>query len=53
MENEGKKEKKQIKKMKTNRSEQETQTWPQYTTIYNLNQMQLNDQHRRHKSLAS
>lgn len=33
--------------------EQETQTWPQYTTIYNLNQMQLNDQRRRHKSPAS
>lgn len=46
--------------MKTNQSrgkaeggEQETQTWPQYTTIYNLNQMQLNDQRRRHKSPAS
>lgn len=35
------------------KGEQETQTWPQYTTIYNLNQMQLNDQHRRHKSPAS
>lgn len=42
-----------MQKKKTSRGEQETQTWPQYTTIYNLNQMQLNDQHRRHKSTAS